>query len=197
MFKCCLCDSFAAPRFIQVVRHIGKIHSFDPNFSITCGIDGCTSHFKKFSAYRSHFYRKHNFSRDTEEQQEACADDSGGVDPEVEIETTLGNPKPTVQDAAARFLLMMKEARRLSQQAVSDVSVGVVKLMTAKLDELQDKVMVALDSDNLTVAKERVASLFEDEHHLNPFRGLETQYQQEKYYKRHFNLLVPTLLVPN
>jgi hypothetical protein len=148
-----LCDSFAAPRFIQVVRHIGKIHSFDPNFSITCGIDGCTSHFKKFSAYRSHFYRKHNFSRDTEEQQEACADDSGGVDPEVEIETTLGNPKPTVQDAAARFLLMMKEARRLSQQAVSDVSVGVVKLMTAKLDEVSHMHVVTVSQFYLMLTK--------------------------------------------
>jgi hypothetical protein len=66
-------------------------------------------------------------------------------------------PAPTVQDAAARFRLMIKEGRRLIQQAVTDVSVGVMQLMTAKLDELQGKVMIALDSENLAMAKERVA----------------------------------------
>ncbi|KAL3175703.1 hypothetical protein MRX96_000898 [Rhipicephalus microplus] len=46
-------------QFIKVVNHIGVVHSVEPNFSVFCGIDGCSSTYRKFSSYNSHLYRRH------------------------------------------------------------------------------------------------------------------------------------------
>ncbi|KAH8008650.1 hypothetical protein HPB51_000476 [Rhipicephalus microplus] len=56
--NCPRCPFFSA-QFIKVVNHIGVVHSVEPNFSVFCGIDGCSSTYKKFSSYKSHLYRRH------------------------------------------------------------------------------------------------------------------------------------------
>lgn len=38
----------------QYMSHIRKFHSCDPNFFITCGVDGCPRTLKKFSTFRVH-----------------------------------------------------------------------------------------------------------------------------------------------
>lgn len=56
---CFLCASFAGGSFSDVVRHIGYVHSFDPNFTVTCGLHGCKRQYKSFGAYRVHLYKAH------------------------------------------------------------------------------------------------------------------------------------------
>lgn len=56
---CFLCASFAGGSFRDVVRHIGYVHSFEPNFTVTCGLHGCKRQYKNFSAYRVHLYKAH------------------------------------------------------------------------------------------------------------------------------------------
>ena len=58
-FVCSLCHQFASPTFRGVFKHIGIIHSFEPNFKVTCGISGCEATFTVYSSWRSHIYRKH------------------------------------------------------------------------------------------------------------------------------------------
>ena len=57
MQKCFLCSSFAASSFSDVVRHIGFIHSHEPNFTVVCGINGCVRSYHQFSSYKKHLYR--------------------------------------------------------------------------------------------------------------------------------------------
>ena len=56
---CFLCGSFAGGSFSDVVRHIGYVHAFDPNFTVTCGLHGCKRQYKTFGAYRVHLYKAH------------------------------------------------------------------------------------------------------------------------------------------
>ena len=57
--SCFLCASFAGRSFSDVVRHIGYVHAFEPNFSVTCGLHGCKRQYKSFGAYRVHLYKAH------------------------------------------------------------------------------------------------------------------------------------------
>ncbi len=56
---CFLCASFAGSSFSDVVRHIGYVHAFEPNFLVTCGLHGCKRQYKSFGAYRVHLYKVH------------------------------------------------------------------------------------------------------------------------------------------
>ena len=62
VIKCWVCYKFTAPTLKAVVRHIGRVHSCDPNFQICCSIEVCTRTYTKFSSLRSHLYRKHSKS---------------------------------------------------------------------------------------------------------------------------------------
>ena len=57
--SCYLCSSFA-DAFTDVVRHIGNVHSHDPDFQVTCELDGCRRQYSKFGSYKVHLYHHHN-----------------------------------------------------------------------------------------------------------------------------------------
>jgi hypothetical protein len=61
-FRCPLCSSFGADKFTSVLSHIQCVHSWDPHFSIACGVDGCQVTYRNFHSYKSHLYRKHSGS---------------------------------------------------------------------------------------------------------------------------------------
>ena len=42
-----------------VISHLRLVHANDPNFSVSCGIEGCYRTFKSFSSFYQHIYRKH------------------------------------------------------------------------------------------------------------------------------------------
>lgn len=44
----------------NILSHIRTVHSHDPQFLVTCGLEGCTTTFKTFSSLYSHVYRKHS-----------------------------------------------------------------------------------------------------------------------------------------
>ena len=58
VYNCSLCD-FTVPTKPMLLSHIRLIHSNDPQFVVTCGIDGCVYTAKRFSTYYSHIYRKY------------------------------------------------------------------------------------------------------------------------------------------
>ena len=57
--SCFLCSSFAGSSFSDVFRHIQAVHAHDPDFHITCGLDGCVRRYDKFGSYKVHLYREH------------------------------------------------------------------------------------------------------------------------------------------
>ena len=55
---CPLC-TFEAPDMTIILSHLRKVHSNDPHFIVSCGLDGCTTTSRSFSALYSHIYRRH------------------------------------------------------------------------------------------------------------------------------------------
>ena len=58
MKKCPLC-AFEAPEITLVLSHLRVVHSSDPHFAVTCGLNGCATTSKSFTALYSHIYRRH------------------------------------------------------------------------------------------------------------------------------------------
>ena len=56
--KCPICI-FEALDIRLILSHLRLVHSSDPNFSVVCGIGGCCTTSKSFSALYQHIYKKH------------------------------------------------------------------------------------------------------------------------------------------
>ena len=52
------CD-VSTPSLAELLSHLAAVHSFDPNFDIVCGIEGCSKHYTIFSSLKRYVYRHH------------------------------------------------------------------------------------------------------------------------------------------
>lgn len=57
--KLCHLCTFESLSVSGILGHLRRIHSSDPHFIVRCGLDGCASTFRSFSASYSHIYRHH------------------------------------------------------------------------------------------------------------------------------------------
>ncbi len=102
--------------------------------------------------------------------------------PQIQVST---GPS-TVSRSAAQFLLTLKEKYRLTQAAV-DFGVGSVNQIVSHVcDELHRSVGEILQESHNVIP----AALDEAFTPIQPFEGLTTEYQQSKYYREHFGLVV-------
>ena len=116
------------------MRHTFESHSSEPNFSFTCGIDGCRQTFNKYSSIKAHISRKHrglervgilsgtdeNTSIVTSSTNFHDLDSTGdGVDVSVDRACTTD----TSQDSLRRVPITLKEKYALTQSA-TDFAMG-------------------------------------------------------------------------
>ena len=58
-YKCPMCPR-TATTMNEGLSHIRAFHANDPNFCVTCGLDGCATSSRSFSGFYSHIYRHHS-----------------------------------------------------------------------------------------------------------------------------------------
>jgi len=106
----------------------------------------------------------------------------------VELSTALS----TIQTSSARFLLGLKEERKLTQTALQGVIEGVTSLSRCRLDALYAEVCSVLNAAGVSSSSiPEFNELFDrDGPFGRPFSGLETQHQQLRFYKTHFQFIV-------
>ena len=92
--QCPLCN-FTAVSLQKIISHIRTVHSNDPRFKITCGLEGCAaSTYKSFSALYSHLYRHHQWlikkrkGETAESEVELSGSGEAGADPRSFINNT-------------------------------------------------------------------------------------------------------------
>ena len=133
-YVCPLCGQFARTSYQGVLRHIGEVHSFNPNFHITCslGPEKCPETYTKYESFRSHIYRKHREELKTSSfcHGELVQDDTNDTEtPTVytppldqEDDDLISQSAPTVdisvKRAAAMFILKSMEEWKISQVGV-------------------------------------------------------------------------------
>ena len=132
--SCQLC-SLLSPNLWTYISHVRQVHSKQPNFSLICGIQGCSQEFRAFSAFNSHVYHAHRdtlgLSTSTGEsgdqvqhssmirEPDNCSESAQSAyrfdhhdlpdDIQYDIWHLLGVDQQQQQKEAAKFLLKLKE----------------------------------------------------------------------------------------
>ena len=84
MVYCCnLCTGYLAVSLRELLHHMRRTHSSDPNFHMVCGLEGCPRTYKRFSSFRNHVRRKHNLIYNGRDEKEANNNEDIHVEPEV------------------------------------------------------------------------------------------------------------------
>lgn len=186
------------------LKHIKLIHSHQAGFSITCGISGCQRTFTKFRTFEGHISAIHRHQADVTNNAPALDMASGGgveleegddeENDETVVEERFGSCE--LQQNSALFLLGLKEKHKLTQGAVQSLIDGVTCLSQQRLHSLFTQVCEVLAKAGIPLSSvSGLEALFkEDGENGRPFLGLETQYQQLKYYRTHFHFVVSAYL---
>ena len=94
-----------------------------------------------------------------------------------------------IRQNSARFLLQLKEAKGLSQTAVDTVVEGCQQLVDECLRNVHMDIKNKIhDAGQLEMIDDAFL------HCTQPFDGLQNEYQQEKFYVEHFNMIVSVLV---
>ena len=164
--------------------------------------------FSTYSSLQSHINRNHNksdvpdtslfgclvatdenqdpfFPTDLQDPMSGRLDDDDRVwhFPEDESMDESGESS-SLQTAAARFLLALKEQHRLTQVSINFLVEQVKLIVAGVVADVEEAVKSKLASEGVTTI---IHECFRD---VNPFEGLETEYKQSKFYKENFNLVV-------
>ena len=142
------------------MRHVGSVHSFEPDFKITCGIGGCARQYRNFRSFQKHIRRRHAFVLDERKVNEQH--DSDNVSEGMEVTSPLVSDNEQLQSSvlkhsAALFLLKSKEMGRVSQVALNSIVSDVTELFQARLTKLKhDVISVIQNSTSAQVSDETV-----------------------------------------
>lgn len=187
----CIEDDFTAPSEVLLLTHIRRVHSFEPNFSIQCSIDGCSRTFKNFRTYQNHRLTHRPAISEGDIPSDTESNPDYDQDPSFEGSMLPHLPSSSdVQSHAAKWILKTSEMRSLTRAATIGVVEDVSDLVEFIGQSLKDQTCHILSSSGVdpeTVC--RVSDVFKS-YIVKPFDGLSSFHQQLQYYRRHFNLIV-------
>ena len=204
VFFCQFC-CFSALSWKQVLRHTFEAHSNVPGFKFTCGVNGCPQTFQTYSAITSHLRRKHRGTdcdpcitlpfqdnacstlsvADVTDMHPETSDDQGSTGVSAEHQMHLNK----LDRSAALFLLSLKERYQITQTAL-DFSIGQVQQMVSfAVGDIQNAVETHLRSycSESSLAVPDISDCFKIP---DPFRNLQNEYMQTKFYREYFDLVV-------
>ena len=141
LYRCEMCSGnrvpFVALNIALIVNHYGRYHRHDPDFYVTCRIDGCSTSCKAFERYKSHLRRHHKEVDLRVEQGDESVPNTNENTTEIEREHLdfqedqlsdigdEGNPRPSqpsdFQKQNALFILKTKEIHQLTQKGMGSV----------------------------------------------------------------------------
>ena len=118
-----------------------RIHKFDPNLSLKCGINSCPEEYTVYESFRSHVYRKHRellYTDTTNNEEDQHHEAQENVEEEnVEEENVEEDHRDEYQEdeaqedtneidinpkrMAASFLLKIHEENKVTQTALNNI----------------------------------------------------------------------------
>ena len=223
VYRCLYC-SFRCLSWREFNRHCFETHSNQPNFNIKCVVVGCPQTFRSYSAFSSHLSRKHrgvNFESEARITVLSCnvcsheseevnilpssteAETDVGVSDDTELITSISDvcdeneiacteSSSRLERCAALFLLTAKERYQLTQSALDFITQQIQCMMSFAVDDIDEAVRNYLAEQGLSgtpFSNGRLETL------RDPFMHLQTEYLQNKYYLKNFNLVVSVCCV--
>lgn len=126
----------------------------------------------------------------------ACNDDTNDGGSEDGSETcevpnfhsTAEQPSATV--LGAQFILKTRDGKKLTQVATDGIIADTKVMLQSTLKNLEKSIIQRIGPTMTDVQIEEVRSVFSDKSIVNPFHGLDTQYQQQSFIQQNFNYVV-------
>ena len=141
---CPLCHHFAARTLKGIVRHVGAVHSFEANFHIKCGLEGCPRTYTNYHGYRKHLYTKH---RDLVGVQPNPHHQSADPQLDAESETDFNELSQSSEEVprtqrdevrqSALFLLKNTAVNKVSKSSLNDLIGDVSIFLSEQVQSLQ------------------------------------------------------------
>lgn len=200
----------------SLLRHVKLFHAHQAGFKITCGIGGCQRTFRTFRTYENHISAMHRHQPDAVLESPSVGSRDGAnddMDVGCEVTDNLENLRQgegarnlsadlteasslQLQRSCALFLMGLKEKHKLTQGALQSVIEGVTSLQQERIGVLHSMACSKLMAEGIEHSSvPGLDALFSvDGDYGRPFAGLETQHQQDKYYKTHFQFIVSTIV---
>lgn len=201
MYECYICHQHARKTLSAVLRHVREVHPYFET-AITCGLNGCAATPSSFEALKKHLYRYHrellNVVDDSNTPQASNPAVDGNVSEEEESlgyrdagdSTEASLSQPTSAMLGAEFILKTRDGKGLTQTVTDEILHDVKIVLENTVQALERSVLRTADELLTEDGISELKAIFSDEGLLNPFKGLETLYKQEKFIHEHFNYVV-------
>ena len=96
-----------------------------------------------------------------------------------------------MKEAAASWILKTKEKHRIPQSAINTIIQDVTVFFQMHLSRIYHTIKQQLKSADVDENISSLSPIFDPNgHHGRPFKGLETEYLQLKFFKRKFSMIV-------
>ena len=202
VYRCSMCLGYLTVSLTELLDHLRRSHSNDPNFHVLCGLDGCARTYKRFVSFRNHLIRVHDIYRKENEPN---------TNEEIPMNANIGNengfpvPQNDVNTEPAHHVLVenmlrdnalclfgFKDKGRVTQTVVNLFAESSTQMVRNTLNVAKAEIKERLAA--VGQAMENIPGLEQvfDEHSsaMNPLRGIETEQKQHEYNLTHFNLVV-------
>ena len=187
-WQCSICGGFSAQNRSQLLNHIGRCHRNDPNFHCMCGIEGCTRTFKKYYTWRKHLTERH--------AEVPCNQNDHEI--HIENENNQHEDEPMEENgenntrSAALYILKIQEDLLLPRSTVQNIIANTKTFLHNTLSIVESQVKDCLNNANMEYQNvPGLQEIFDESNPTtNPFRNLETESQQWRYYKEYFGLKI-------
>jgi hypothetical protein len=189
--------------------HLKVFHSLRPTDHFVCRQEGCQREFNLLKTLRRHIFAAHKHLTTTDAADGSCSS--------VGDFKSVCNNERTAEDfcsegcsvnrlyndvteyakardnqlIAASFIGKLKSHSSIPASAVDDIVNAVKEFFGGDcIKQLKDKTLDTLNKANVDVNCDNVQALMGDfDHVTNMFDGLETKYQQMKYFKKSGNYI--------
>lgn len=99
--------------------------------------------------------------------------------------------KSDLKEAAAAWILKTKERHKISQTAINSIIEDVTNFFQVYLSHIHDAIRQRLKGDVDDDILSSLSPIFDpDGGYGKPFKGLETEYLQLKFFRRKFSMIV-------
>lgn len=156
----CVDKSFS--KLSSLLSHIRALHSHEPNFSITCGIQGCPNPqrtCKVWSTYTSHLSRCHKeeLEKEEENQYERLPSPPDLQDPRLledgarqQLETC--ESKEAITRNLANFIVKTQETNKLAEKAIFDILDETCHFVERNVNNFKKKLIACIESAGVQTA---------------------------------------------
>ena len=183
---CSHCHQFSALKMSSVLRHIGRVHSHDPDFRMVCGINDCPRTFRGYYSFRKHLHRSHpDVFKDNIKVSNPVQMEQNYHKFEGEAESSVENETVKRLHSPALFLLKAKEIHRINQSSLDSLMNDITVIVEQTLDEVEARSTFLIGD-----ARKQLSEIVNDPTLRNPFLSLHSECLQKNQYKSLFGLVV-------